>query len=182
MKCSELAVRYAKALYETSSDPQKQEQIFQEIRVIDAVFEKETGIRDFLTSPLVSAEEREQVVQKALKDLQLSAETKNFVVLLAHNGRLKIFGEIVHAFQAKADQDNDVVRGTVRSAVVLAPEERKKIEKKVSEITKRQAILTYREDTSVIGGLIAEIGSYTFDDTLQSHMLRLQEDLKRSAH
>ena len=70
----------------------------------------------------------------------------------------------------------------MRSATVLAPEERKQIETLVSRATKKQVILSYKEDPSLVGGLVAEVGSFTFDDSLISHLKRINEQLTRSVH
>jgi len=75
-----------------------------------------------------------------------------------------------------------VTRGTVKSASVLPPESRSRIEKRVSEVTGKKVILTYTQDATVIGGLIAEVGGYLFDDTLKSHLQRIKDDLNRRDH
>src|SRR4029077_20300117 len=94
--------------------------------------------------------------------------------------RLGIFSEIVTAFEHITDEAHGVTRGTVRSATVLAPEERKRIETLVGRATKKQVILTYKEDPSLLGGLVAEVGSFTFDDSLHAHLKRINEQLNRS--
>lgn len=104
---------------------------------------------------------------------------KNFVFLLARKQRLGIFNDVVTAYQALADEKHGVVRGTVRSTTVLAPDERKRIEQTVNRVTKKNSILTYKEDPLLLGGLVAEVGSYTFDDSLASHLRRMNEQLTR---
>jgi len=182
MRHSELASRYAKALYETTLDGTRRESMAEELRAIQAAFAKDPEGFSVLTSPVISAEERERIISGLLQKVQMSEEIQGLLLILARKGRMAIFDGLVAAFQACADTEHGVVRGTVRSAVVLSPEERKKIEQKVSEVTSKQAILTYREDASVIGGLIAEVGSFTFDDTLRSHLKRLEDYLNRSTH
>ena len=97
-------------------------------------------------------------------------------------GRVELLPEIALAYEARSDEANGVTRGEVRSSTVLTSEERARIESKVSEVTKKKVILTYKEDPEVIGGLIAEVGGYRFDDTLRSHLKRLKDDINRSAH
>ncbi len=178
MRPAEIAVRYAKALYDLNKGPQ--ERLSQELRVVNEALTSQQEVMSFMTSPLVSADEREAVIGKTIEKLDLSEQIKNLLLLLARKGRIGIFPSLVEAYEARADEAGGIVRGEVHSAVALAPEERKKIENKVSEVTQKQAILTYRENPEVIGGLIAHVGSFTFDDTLQSHLQRLQENLKRS--
>ncbi len=182
MGYSELAARYAKSIYEVAAEKNQADRVFGELRSLQQTFEKDGQITEFLNSPILKSEDKEKALKEALKNSGLSEETHALVLLLAKKGRLPVFPEIVEAFQARADESHGVTRGTVRSAAVLSPEERARIEKTVSNYTKKQVILTYKEDPNVIGGLIAEVGSYTFDDTLKSHLRRLNEELNRRTH
>ncbi|MCB0392372.1 MAG: ATP synthase F1 subunit delta [Bdellovibrionales bacterium] len=181
MRFSELASRYAKAIYEIAEVASEQDKVFAELRELDKVY-GEPDIVEYLSSPLIAPDEKLKVVKDSIKDKGLSETTENFVLTLARKGRLNIFSQIVHAYQSKSDEAMGVRRGTVTSASVLPPEERKEIEKTVEKVTGKKVILAYEEDTELIGGLIAKVGSYTFDDTLTSHLRRLQEDIKRRAH
>jgi F-type H+-transporting ATPase subunit delta len=179
MQVSELAKRYARALFELATQNRNQDKVLDELRALETIFEKDQAVREFLTSPVLKAEERQKVLEAALKGGGLSPETAAFVLLLAQKNRLGAFGQIVAAVKEQSDLANGVTRGTVRSAAVLSPDERKRIEDIVSRFSKKQVILTYKEDPGVIGGLIAEAGSYTFDDTLTSHLRRLKDETMR---
>lgn len=177
----EIAERYAEALYQAASEAKVQDKVLLDLRALSEVFKDESS-RHFVESPLVRAEDREAAFRLALKNSGCDSLTESFVLLLAKRNRLKLFLAIVECYQAAADQAHGVTRGTVRSASPLGPEQRKRIEKTVAEVTKKQVILTYKEDPQLIGGLIAEVGSYTFDDTLSAHLNRLKEEVNRSTN
>ena len=182
MNYSEVASRYASALFEIAKDNNDLDKVFAEIRELNKVYEKNNEVVEFVSSPLIKPSEKLKAVKATLENKGLSETTENFVLTLAKKNRLEIFPQIVLAFQTKTDEANGVTRGTVTSSSVLAPEERKSVENKVQKVTGKKVILTYEEDTEHIGGIIAKVGSYTFDDTLTSHLRRLQEDIKRRAH
>lgn len=182
MKHTQLASRYAKALFELASENGQQDKVFAELRQFKALIEKDPAIKEFVLSPLIKAEDKAATLAKAISDEALTDATKNFLLVLARKNRLGIFDEITDAFQAQSDLAHGVVRGQVRSATVLAPEERGRIEDIVAKATQKQVILNYKEDPSVIGGLIAEVGTFTFDDTLSSHLRRMKEDINRRTH
>ena len=179
MQVTELANRYARAVLDLVSENGKQEAVLSELRDLQQLFEKDESIREFLYSPLIKAGDRSKVLMAALKPAGLSADALSFVMLLSEKGRLPIFNKIVDAIKTQNDMAHGVTRGSVRSATVLTPEERKNIEATVSKYTQKQVILNYKEDPGVIGGLIAEVGSFTFDDTLTSHLRRLKEEITR---
>lgn len=181
MKYNEVSLRYATALYDLSAEAGIQDKVFSNLRELNQVFKKDAEIKEFISSPLVKSTDKETAMKKALANGELTDQVKSFVLLLAKKGRLDLFNEIVEAYQTKSDEAHGVTRGDVVSTTVLSTEERSEVEKFVSEATGKKVILTYSEDSTLIGGLIAKVGSYTFDDSITSHMRRLKEDLKRSA-
>lgn len=182
MITSEVSNRYASALFQLAKDSGKQDQIFNELRALKEMFSKNNEARAILSLPTIKGTDKVKAFVEALKTAPVSEEVKAFCFLLAKKNRLPIFFEVVDAYQSQIDISNGVTRGVVRSTTVLSPEERQRIEKIVSQVTKKQVIMSYKQDTALIGGLIAEVGSYTFDDTLTTHLKRLKEELKRSAH
>ena len=180
MKYSEVAQRYAKALFLLAKENGSTDETHDQLKFLSEAIEKDSEILEFLTSPLVSKDKKEKVFTDGLNG-QFSGETKSFLLLLAQKGRVQLIPEIVLAFQTLIDESNEVTRGTVRSAAPLANTELEKIKETVSKITNKKVILTYKEDKSLIGGLVAEVGGFTFDDSLTSHMTRLNEELNRRA-
>lgn len=179
MRGPELAKRYAKALFELAIDNRTQEKVFNDLRSLDEIFGKEKETHEFLVSPMISPVQKEAVLKQVLENKNVSKEVIEVLLLLARNERLNVFGDLVHAFQNEIDASNGVIRGSVRSASVLAPEDRQRIEKTVETYLKKKVIMTYVVDPTVIGGLVAQVGSYTFDDSISTHLTRMNEELKR---
>lgn len=179
MKASGIASRYAKALFELSMDNRSQEKVFSDLRELARVFSEDKAVHEFLVSPMVSIDQRKALLDKALDDKGVSKEVVDLVSLLVRNDRLGVFSEIVNAFEAEADAANNVARGVVRSATALGQDERKRIEDQVERVLKKKVILSYKVDPTVIGGLVAQVGSYTFDDSIAAHLKRMNEELKR---
>jgi len=176
---SVLADRYSRAIFELALESKHQDRLFNELRSLDEILFNDSTIHDFLLSPLVKVEEKEAALEKALAQASILPETKAFVLLLAHKNRLGLFHEIVQTLQVQSDENHGLVRGNVRSAAVLGPEDRKRIEEIVSRYTNKQVLLTYKEDPQLIGGLIADVGSHTFDDSIASHLRRLKDEITR---
>jgi F-type H+-transporting ATPase subunit delta len=179
---SEAARRYTRALYSIAKATGQQARVFSELRVLTEQVFHEESIQEYFSSPIVPPEQKKMLIQNATKEKGLSTEVINLLYLLAEKSRFSLFGQISRAFQELIDADHGVTRGVVRSASVLKPEARKRIEDVVTKVTGKQVILQYTEDKVLIGGLIAQVGGWTFDDSLQSHLRRMNEELKRSAN
>jgi F-type H+-transporting ATPase subunit delta len=182
MRHALLANRYARALQAVASENHEQDKVIEPMRALDEAFHDGGDIEEFLFSPVVRPQDKVVALQQMMDKVAFPESLRNFVLLLAKKNRLRIFKDILQAYQHLADENHGVTRGVVRSATVLAPEERKRIESLVSRKTGKQVILSYKEDPELLGGLIAEVGSFTFDDSLTSHLKRINEQLTRSSH
>ncbi|NJL23951.1 MAG: ATP synthase F1 subunit delta [Calothrix sp. SM1_5_4] len=169
-------------MYGLAKEKGEDDTVFEQMRAMDQAFRADEAIVEFMESPLYRPTDKVKAIEALLSKVQVTETLKSFLLLLTKKNRLPLFSEVVVAYQMIADEAHGVTRGTVRSAAVLAPEERKRIEELVSRATKKQVILTYKEDPALLGGLVAEVGSFTFDDSLISHLKRINEQLTRSVH
>lgn len=176
---SRIAAKYAKALYDVS---EKHESVLNELRAISKLLNSDAETKSFFTSEIISETVKAEVITKSFSEKGLSPVVLQTIKLMAEKGRIALFAEVLEAFQALADKEHGVVRGEVKSATPLDPEARKRIEAAVAKVTHKKVILTFAEDTKLVGGVIAKVGGWTFEDTLESHITRLREDLNRRAN
>lgn len=182
MRVGEIAKRYAKAIHDFSMENHSSERVAADLRAIKKLWEESPEIKEFFKSHFITLENKEKALREALVGKGVCDETVHLMMLLARKNRLEIFSEIVDAFELFMDEAHGVVRGGVRSAAVLVPEQRKKLESIIGSVTNKQVLLDYKEDPTLIGGLVAQVGSFTFDDTIESHLKRMNDDLKRRTH
>lgn len=179
MRFSEIASRYARALFEIAHEESNQENTYSELSALADILKNDSQIAEYLTSPMVKTTDKEAAINTALAGSKISDSTKNFLLLLARKDRVGLVPEIVAAFQSRADAEHGVTRGDVRSAGTLGSGEREQLEKTVEKFTGKKVILSYKEDPTLIGGVVAKVGSFTFNDSLTSHLTRLKEDINR---
>ena len=179
MRTSDLANRYAKALFALATENKSQEKVFADLRALEQVLVYDKECFAYLCSATVRPEEKQRVLKTAVAKSGISSEVESLLDLIAGRNRLQIFSELTQAFQAQIDSANGVARGLVRSASVLGPNERKQIETKVESALNKKVIMTYKVDASLIGGLVAQVGSFTFDDSLNAHLRQIHDDLNR---
>lgn len=179
MRYSEVANRYASALFEIAQESNQQNLFIEQLHGLKKVLSEDSEVSRYLQSPVAKVSEMKSALTEALEKGGVDKSIQNLVLLMAEKKRLGIFDELLLAFQDHADQANGVTRGTVRAAYELGPDERSQVEKMIKEKTGKNVILEYSKDPSVLGGVIAQVGSYTFDDTIDSHLRRMKEELNR---
>jgi F-type H+-transporting ATPase subunit delta len=179
MRSTEAASRYAKALYELARDAKRIDPVLNELREFATAMQKDKQLHGFLTGPLVSSQEHAKALETLFGKKQFSEETKGLLTLLARKRRFELLADIATSFQSIVDEALGVARGQVYSATTLFPEDRQRLEITISKYTAKKAVLEYHEDKSLLGGLVAKVGSYTFDDSLETQLRLMKEDLKK---
>lgn len=179
MRVQLVAQRYARALFQVSAERQAVDHTMSELRALNQALASESEAMDLLTSPDKTSAERLGFMEAVLKGLAVSNDVKSFLLLLTERGRMSLFADIVSEFEAQTDLSHGVTRGIVESTVSLSSDERQNLEIAVKKVINKNVIFTYKTNTELIGGLVARVGGYTFDDSIQSHLRRLNEDLKR---
>ncbi len=167
MKISEAARRYARAIYELANERNESDLVLSALRTLSGIFEVDPIIGEYFNSPTVPREQKVEVIKKSFSN-RVSPEIENTLILLAQKNRLDIFSEVVRAYEQISDQAHGVTRGAVQSAVVLNAEARQQIEATVTKVTgKKKVILSFSEEPKLLGGMVAQVGGWTFDDGLK---------------
>lgn len=182
MRVSEVSKRYAKALLTIAKQKGNQAQVFAELQNIAQAFNENSEIENYFANPLVSPEQKMTTLKSALTTKALSEEVLNTLLLLAEKGRLSVVPQISQAFSDLMDIEEGITRGVVRSAQPLSADAKKEIESKIHSVLKKKIVLTYQQDPSLLGGIVAEAGGWTFDDSIDTHLKKLNEELNRRAN
>lgn len=185
MKLSLIAKKYTKALFDValslkaSAGSDVFQKILNQLSALNEVLAVDSDTAAFFNSPFNSLEQKKAVLAKALANQKLFPEISKLLILLVERNRIQILPEVVQYFQQLVDLENGVTRGTCVSAAPLPQDVQQKIEAIISKTTAKKVILTYSVDATLGGGVVAQVGGWTFEDSLKTHMNLLNEDLNR---
>ncbi len=174
--------QYAKALFEVADNLQTKSKYLDQIRIIGEALFQDVEILNFFKSVEVSLEEKQKTLSKALDSELVSADVIKTVKLILDRNKISYLPQIVLAYQSLNDHANGVVRGTVRSSHELEPDQQQALVSKIETVLNKKVILDYIKDSKVIGGLKAQVGSYTFDDTFETHLKKMKDQINRRTH
>ena len=182
MATSEVSKRYAKALLGAAKQKGVHAQAYKELQVIVQAVKSDATVQTYFENPMVNPDQKVAVVKAALTGKSLSEEVVNTLVLLAEKNRLGVLDQVLMAYQEFLDIEEGVTRGVVRSAQPLSADGQKEIEQKISQTLKKKIVLTYELDPKILGGVVAHVGGWTFDDSIDTHLKKLNEELNRRAN
>ena len=125
-----IAKRYATALSSVSQDIKS---ISEALNVLtEAVSENE--VKTVLTSPIVSAEKKTEMILSALGD-DASKGLVNFIKILGENKRLDLIPAIAKVLNADLQKESNKYEGVLKSSTKLGKDELSKLEATLEKYT-----------------------------------------------
>lgn len=175
-----ISSRYARALFEVLTEAGAENQAIEHLRKLTQIFEKDPEFFAFFQTPLISIEQKTKALEESIKNAEVHPLIVQFLALLVQNHRFHFLPTITTAVQSLVDQANGVCRGYVRSASQLDQAERQALEEQLKKVVEKQVVMAYQVDPSLLGGMVAQVGSYTLDDSILTHLNRLNDQIHRS--
>ena len=174
-----IARRYARALLEVAQESSKQQEYGRELDKVLACFTEVPELKLALFNPAISFSERKEVWQEVVKHLGVDEIMNNFLLLLADSNRLGIIEDIHAAYKEFLDELEGIKRAVVRSVTALDQATIAALTSQLEARTGNKIILEVKEDPSLIGGLIAQVGDLVLDGSIKGELARLKDSLTR---
>ena len=176
MSLIEVSKRYAKALFAVSKESNSHAQTLASLSAI-SVATSDPDVQNFFRDPRVEAHKKTEAIVNTMDKAGTTDNVKNFVKLLMERNRSSLLAGVAKAYEQLIDEDSGVTKGNVYSAKPLGADVVASLESKISTILKKKIVLNFKEDPQVIGGIVAKVGGWTFDDSLDLHLKKLKEEL-----
>jgi F-type H+-transporting ATPase subunit delta len=173
-----VARSYAKALFELARERDQLDAIGAELESLARLLEGEPALRAFFARPWIAATTKRNAAAELGTRLELSRLARDFLALVAAQGRTEHLAAIVAAFREFQDEAAGRVRARVRTAVALSDAERDALAGRLrAALGGKQVVLEEVVDRELLGGFVAEIGSLLVDGSLDGQLARMRERL-----
>ena len=182
MKAPQAAVKpYARALHDLARERQQTDAVTRDLQAMVDLLHQDAELRGFFSRPWVSAAAKREASMAIAARLELSPLVRDFIGLVARAGRAGDLDAIAATYRDMVDEDLGRVRAQVRTRVPLTEGERDALRARLGEVTgARQVIVEERTDDNLLGGFVAEIGTYVVDGSLDGQLARIGERLKQA--
>ena len=173
-----VARRYAKALLELAREADQLDRILGDITRFEELCASGDGrLGDVLTNPLFTHAERSAMLEQIVPRFGLHPTTQNFLRLLVDKDRMAALPGIVREYRALADLAANRVRATVTTASPLDPATFADVQHALDKATGKNVVIETAVDPSLLGGIVARVGSIVYDASLRTRLDRLQLSL-----
>jgi F-type H+-transporting ATPase subunit delta len=177
---SAAAGRYARALFDVvlKEQPGDLDAVQTQVTDLAALFAGNAAMVAVMGNPAIPVTKKIAVVQAVLARAgAIAAPVAKTILMLAERDRLMLLPEIVRIFGERLMDHQKVIRGQVTTAMALAPEKLSALEQGLAQATGRRVVLQAKVDPSIIGGLVARLGSTVYDGSVTTQLQKMKQTL-----
>lgn len=135
------------------------------------------SMRAIIGNPKVPAKRLGELLLEVGSD-KFDEEGRNFILLLAENGRIEILPEVSELFDQLKTQYEGVLEAKIISAFPVSDEQLKKLVADLESRFKRKIEATVSIDPELIGGVKVEIGDEVLDASVRGKLEAMAIALK----
>jgi F-type H+-transporting ATPase subunit delta len=145
---------------------------------LTAALEASPPLRAFLRAPAVPYEAKSKALVELTARAGLDAYGSRFLQVLLKNHRLLEAGQVLRAVREENDTRQGIVRAKITVAAPIAEPEKKMIEEAIAARTGKKVRLQLDQDSKILGGFIARVGSNVFDGSAAAAIRKFQEQVR----
>jgi F-type H+-transporting ATPase subunit delta len=163
------ANRYARALMDVLY-PDKAEAGLQQLQSFASLLNEQPDARQFLENPAMGGERRAKMLKEISAALAFARPVANFANILAERNRLPLLQQIIDEYQRLLDERMGIVRARVTAARTLDAVQQQELAGKLEKLTGKQVRMEVAVDPSLIGGVVAQVGSTIYDGSVRQQL------------
>ena len=166
--------RYAQAIFDFALENNEVEQWGQDLAMVSEAFQ-DSDFAALMKHADMSAADKRAATGSVLAGV--NAMGRNLVDLLVSKGSVDSIADVYTSYTELLDQHLGRQRVEVTTAIALDEAEANRITSFVSELVRREVVLTTKVDESILGGLVIQIGDRLLDGSTKARLDGLKNRL-----
>ncbi|KAI3984390.1 hypothetical protein MKX01_011344 [Papaver californicum] len=171
---------YASALYIAAAKANAVEKVEAELLDLADASARSPVFSQFTQDLSVPRDTRLKAIEAITAEAKFTDITKNFLSVLAHNGRLRHIDTITKRFVELTMAHKGEVSAIVTTVIPLPADEEKQLKETLQEIIGqgKKVKLTQKIDPSILGGLVVEFSQKVFDMSIRTRARQMERFLR----
>jgi F-type H+-transporting ATPase subunit delta len=175
------ANRYARALFDVAiKEKQDLDAIDRDLAGFRELLKEHAAFEQVLLNPAVPAPRKRAAVASVISHAQLSPAVAKLLVLLAERDRMVLLPDLLAAYRERVRDFQKIVRAEVVTAEPLSADRAQAVERGLAHAAGRTVQMDLKVDPSLIGGIVARIGSTVYDASVATQLQKMKQKLAES--
>ncbi len=180
MTLQAIARRYATALFDVTRQNSSLDAAQAGLASFAGLIAGSPELADVFASPAVPASKKRSVADALVAQLNLPVEIQRLIAVLADRDRLGLVADVASAFDARVRQEKHILQAEVTTAVPLTAERAGVLSAALGKALGGTVTIEQRVDPSIVGGVIAKVGSLVFDGSVTRQLELMKTELLKS--
>ncbi|MEI6243527.1 MAG: ATP synthase F1 subunit delta [Acidobacteriota bacterium] len=166
MTLQSVARRYAGALFDVTKKSGAIDSAYTGLQSFAALVAQSPELAKVLASPAVPAAKKRALAETLAAQLGVSPEVHRLLGVMGDRDRLGLVAGVAAAFEARVMQERQILQAQVTTAVPLTAESSAALAAALGRATGGTVKIDAHVDPSIIGGVVARVGSMVFDGSV----------------
>jgi F-type H+-transporting ATPase subunit delta len=177
------AARYARALFDVArrnaaeGKPGEPVQVGADLDAFVALVDSSEELQRALVNPALPPGPKVNIIGELLKLRPVCDPVGRLLHMLAERDRVALLPDIKATYHERLLDFQKVVQAEVTTAVPLPADKADALRASLAQATGRQVLLQTSVDPSILGGVVAKVGSRVFDGSVARHLERVKAQL-----
>ena len=168
---------YALALYELSKESEELEKVENNMKDLKKLLDESLDFKEMVLSPTIPKDNKKDVLLTIAEKNNFSKILRKFLGFIAIKNRLFFLNKIVESFLNLVSRNKGELKAKLISSKKLSIDEKKKIQKELSENFKSSLNIDYEHDPDLIAGLVVQVGSIMIDTSVKTKLKKLEKNM-----
>ncbi|MBI3703704.1 MAG: F0F1 ATP synthase subunit delta [Rhizobiales bacterium] len=178
---SGMAGRYATALFELALENKAVDAVKKDLEAFDAMVEGSADLNRLVRSPVFGADEQLKALSAILDKAKIKGLAANFLRVITANRRLFAAREMIRGYRALVARHKGEVSAQITVAEKLSDKNLAALKSALKSVTGGKDIdLDVKVDPTIIGGLVAKVGSRMVDSSLRTKLNAIKFAMKEA--
>ncbi len=179
MNDSSIAVRYAKALYESAFESKVSDLVLLDLRYLDTLIQEVPEFSEIIHSPIIQVSDKLKMMTMVVKD-QCQELTFRFLEMITRNKREGYLPAMIRKYFQLYRKDQGIVRATLSTVLVNQEDTMSEIKVLLKEKYQAEVELEQAQDPDLIGGFILRVEDKQLDASVASQLKKIRRELEQS--
>ncbi len=178
MTLKAIARRYATALFDVARTQKIEDRVDQDVSALASVMAGHEELRRVLASPALPPANKRALMGAIVKASgPVSDEVGRLVSLLGDRDLLTLLPDVAEAFHAQYLTARRTVPAEFVTATPISDASQQALAAALGRALDATVTVTARQDPSILGGVVAKVGSVVYDGSVAGQLGRLRQRL-----
>jgi F-type H+-transporting ATPase subunit delta len=173
---SQVARRYATALFRTAKRISQTDRILDDLKAIADLLRKDPNLKKFLEAPQILDQYKTELFTTAFKNL-VSEALFSFLILVQGKHRIEYLLAMTEEYERLVKEDQGILQAHIITARPLDPVFGNRLKEELEKNTGKRIEMILVIEPKIIGGIIVILGNKIIDKSIRHQLDELKEDM-----